>query len=677
MNDLDRTCAKSPPIVAGECAAQQRNPTAAQGAADFFHSVFDALPEHIAVLDRNGTIVAVNEAWRRFARENGGTGEDHGQIGVNYIGVCSSAACEQHNEEALSLQNGITEVLAGRSGGLTLEYPCHSPTEQRWFRVSVVPLDGPSTGVVVSHQNITALRQAEIQVRAREELFRDCIDHATDGLMVHGPGGIILEVNQRACESLGYTPEELIGNTPAMFNPEISADALADIGRRLRDGEIVCYESMSRRKDGSEFPVEIRIRGFAHQDRWRSISLSRDISAQKQAEQERTRLEAQLQQSQRLESVGRLAGGVAHDFNNMLGVMIGHAEMAMEHLASTDPLHMHLVQIRKACERSADLTRQLLAFARRQSVAPRSIDLNQRIEGMLSLLPRLLGENISLTWHPAADLWPVQMDPSQVDQIITNLCVNARDAITDVGTITLETANTIVTGEDAARNIDATPGDYVRISIADNGCGLDEATLAKIFEPFFTTKGVGKGTGLGLATVYGIVHQNHGFISVSSRPGAGSTFRIFIPRHDGPAETATVPKAVEAKGSGTAGILIVEDEPALLLLTSRMLRADGCRVFAALTPEEAVGLARDNANQIDLLLCDVVMPGMNGRELATRLTQQHPHIRCLFMSGYPGDFIANCGVLEDGVNFIEKPFSTRQLYDKVRSVLATEISRNA
>jgi PAS domain S-box-containing protein len=636
---------------------------------DFLASVFDALPEHVAVIDQRGVIVAVNESWRRFARENGAAEPAGSRLGVNYLGICAHLDEDLPHEEAATVRAGILDVLEGRRDTLTIEYPCHSPTEQRWFRVTVVPLRGVFEGAIVSHHNITELRLAENENRRREQLFRACIDHATDGFTLHGKGGVILDVNRQMCERLGFSREELIGADPSLFDPNYTRGDVEALNRRLQCGETVSFESVHRRKDGSEFPVEISIRGFTHGDSWQAVALARDISARRQANEERHRLQAQLEQSQRIESVGRLAGGVAHDFNNMLGVIIGHTDLALQQLAGNDPLQMHLLQIEKACQRSATLTRQLLAFARRQAVAPQVLDLNQNIEAMLSLLPRLLGENVSVTWTPMASLWPVQMDPAQVDQIVTNLCVNARDAISDVGTISIETSN-VSTGEaDRPLCANAAPGDYVRLTVRDDGCGIEPDLLSHIFEPFFTTKGAGKGTGLGLSTVHGIVHQNGGFITVDSRHGQGARFDVFIPRRSVAVEAGKPRSGAMPVGPIDGGILIVEDEPALLRLTAKMLRSSGYKVFTAESPEQARRLADTHASEINLLLCDVVMPEMNGRELADVLTAAHPQLKCMFMSGYPGDVIADCGVLAEGIHFLEKPFSSEELFGKVREVL--------
>ncbi|OFW55785.1 MAG: hypothetical protein A2133_02935 [Actinobacteria bacterium RBG_16_64_13] len=383
-------------------------------------------------------------------------------------------------------------------------------------------------------------------------------------------------------------------------------------------------------------------------------------------------LEAQLLQSQKMESVGRLAGGVAHDFNNMLGVILGHAEMALEHTGPAEPLYADLTEIRKAAERSADLTRQLLAFARKQTVAPRVLDLNEAVAGMLKMLERLIGEDIELDWQPGTDLWSVRVDPSQVGQVLTNLCVNARDAIAGVGRVAIATRNSTLDTAYCAARVGVVPGEYVELTVSDNGRGMEKETIGRLFEPFFTTKGVGEGTGLGLATVYGIVKQNKGFIEVESELGEGSTFTIYLPRHTAMDEPVEMESAPVPAARGQETILLVEDEPAILKLTTRMLESRGYTVVAASTPGEAIRLAREHPGEIHLLMTDVVMPEMNGRDLAKNLLALYPQMRRLFMSGYSTEVIAHQGVLEEGTHFIQKPFSSQDVSIQVRLALDRE-----
>ena len=394
-----------------------------------------------------------------------------------------------------------------------------------------------------------------------------------------------------------------------------------------------------------------------------------DVSQRKRADQEREGLQAQLAQAQRLESVGRLAGGVAHDFNNALAVILGHAEAALKVSRPADPLRRHLDTIRQAALRGADLTRQLLAFARRQTIEPKVLDPNDVVTNTLKMLRRLMGEDISLAWMPGAASWPVKMDPAQMDQILANLLVNARDAIGGVGQVTIETQNVVLGEQDCVGRPGFVPGEYVMLGVTDDGCGMGKDVLDRLFEPFFTTKPQGQGTGLGLATVYGVVKQNAGSISVESKPGKGTTFRIFLPRvvAEMPAAGAA-PKATEPRGHGET-VLLVEDELALLDVTSETLADLGYSVLTAANPGTALSAAQAHAGEIQLLITDVIMPEMNGRDLAERLAARRPGIRCLFVSGYTADVIAHSGVLDEGLRFLQKPFSRLELATKVRHAI--------
>ena len=397
--------------------------------------------------------------------------------------------------------------------------------------------------------------------------------------------------------------------------------------------------------------------------------LKQEMLKNEKTNKENLNLQTSLKQAEKMETVGQLAGGVAHDFNNMLGVILGHAELGMEQVDQAHPLFTDLKEIHTAAIRSADITRQLLAFARKQTVAPKVLDLNQTIEGMLKMLRRLIGEDINLVWQPESSLWPVKVDPSQIDQIMANLCVNARDAIEGVGILTVETGNDALDDEYCRTHPGFVAGEYVRMSVIDNGCGMHEETLAHIFEPFFTTKGVRKGTGLGLATVYGAVKQNEGFINVYSEPRQGTTFTIYLPRHMDLAGDASSDIMVESGVGGRETILLVEDERTILKMTTTMLQRLGYSVISAATPHEALRLAGEFASEIHLLLTDVIMPEMNGRDLAKNLSLHYPGLKCLFMSGYTSDIIAQQGVVDEGVQFIQKPFSKNDLATKIRMVL--------
>jgi PAS domain S-box-containing protein len=504
--------------------------------------------------------------------------------------------------------------------------------------------------------------------RSKEKEYETLTGTSLDGFWIADSTGRILDINETLRKMLGYTREKLltlsVTDIEAAESPEQVTTHLQSVIETGSDR----FQSRYRRSDGTIIDVEVSAQNVKELN-GRFFVFVRDITGRKLAEEEKSKLEIQLQQAQKMESVGRLAGGVAHDFNNMLSVIIGHAGLAIIGLDPASPVHAHLTEISKAAERSADLTRQLLAFARKQTIAPRLLDLNEVVSGMLKMLQRLIGEDINLTWKPSSSPWPVKVDPSQIDQLLANLCINARDAISDVGTITIETENSVIDKSYSAHLADVAPGEYVRLSVSDDGFGMDRETLTHIFEPFFTTKEIGKGTGLGLATVYGIVKQNNGFINVYSEQGLGTTFTIYLPRQTGKPGQVPAEEVPEPLLCGQETILLVEDDPAILDMVRSILTIQGYRVLPANTTGEAIRLAGEHAGEIQLLMTDVIMPGMNGKDLANKLQLRHPQIKCLFMSGYTSNVIAHHGVLDEEVHFIQKPFTLTRLAAKLREVL--------
>lgn len=396
----------------------------------------------------------------------------------------------------------------------------------------------------------------------------------------------------------------------------------------------------------------------------------RDLTAQRQAEAERKVMAEQVSQARQLEVVGQLAGGVAHDFNNMLSVILGHAELGLMQVGPEHPLYENLHEVREAGQRSAELVRQLLAFAQQQPIAPQALDLNAAVTATLKMLRPLVGEGVVLDWDPAGGLPRVRMDPTQVDQVLVNLVVNARDAVSGIGTIRLATGM-VDLGPDAAAGVPGlVPGRYAEISVADDGIGMDAGTQARVFEPFYTTKPMGRGLGLGLSTVYGIVRQNQGHIAVESTPGQGATFRVWLPCLPTGQEVGALADQPEPLPGGVGTILVVEDEPYLRVLVESMLAKLGYEVLVAGSAAQALELAAQFEGQFSLLLTDVIMPGMSGRDLAAQLLERQPGLRVLFMSGYPADIIAPHGVLEPGLHFIQKPFRLTTLAERVRAALA-------
>jgi len=504
------------------------------------------------------------------------------------------------------------------------------------------------------------------RVEAESKRLMAAITQTGEVIVMTDAQGTIQFVNPAFERTTGYSREEAIGqNSRFLKSGEQDEQLYRNLWDTISDGRTWTGRLVNKRKDGSIYTEEATISPVrdASGSIINYVAVQRDIT-------EHLRLSAQFQQAQKMEAVGLLAGGVAHDYNNMLTVITGYAELALGKVDPTHQLHSELEQILNAARRSTDITKQLLAFARKQTINPVVIDLNDNVESMLKMLRRLIGEDINLAWIPAEDLYPVKLDPIQVNQILANLCVNARDAITDIGKVTLETGNATFDEAYCSYNAGYVIGDYALLAVSDDGCGMDKRILSQIFEPFFTSKEMGHGTGLGLSTVYGIIKQNNGFINVYSEPGKGTTFRMYFPRH----ANGTVMPQREAKAeiplSLGETVLVVEDEPTILVVEKMLLEGLGYRVLTANTPGEALMQAREHAREIHLVITDVVMPEMNGRVLAERLQALHPTMKILFMSGYTADVIAHRGVLDEGVNFIQKPFSMKELAVKVREALS-------
>ena len=394
-----------------------------------------------------------------------------------------------------------------------------------------------------------------------------------------------------------------------------------------------------------------------------------ELAERQRAEEEKAKLQAQLYQAQKMESVGRLAGGVAHDYNNMLSVILGYTQLALDKIDPDSAIHRDLQEVLSAANRSTGITRQLLAFARKQTIAPQVLDLNETVTDMINMLRKLIGEDIKLSWKPAPELWPVLIDPSQLDQVLANLCVNARDAIIGVGEIGIETGMVSFEPECHLGLTKVVPGDYLFLAVSDNGCGINENIIDNIFEPFFTTKEIGEGTGLGLSTVYGIVKQHDGFVHVHSEWNRGTTFKIYLPRHLGEIGDAETQRDGTLYHGHGETVLIVDDEQTILGLASRIMTNLGYTVLTAINPNEAIDVARQHVGKIHLLLSDVIMPDMNGLDLAEKILEIHSGLKYLFMSGYTDDIIADRSALDVDNHLIQKPFSAKNLAAKVREAL--------
>lgn len=573
-----------------------------------------------------------------------------------------------HPDDLESAQKFLENLMhePNTVGTTECRYKCRDGS-YRWIEFTGANLlhDPDINGILGNYHDITDRKHTEQSLRESEIRFKALHNASFGGIVIHDKG-IILECNQGMSEMTGYSVTELIGMNGLLLIEEKSRDAVMN---NIVSGHEKPYESIALRKDGTTFPLRIEARNVPYKGKIVRTVEFRDITENKRAEEEQEKLQSQLIHAQKMESVGRLAGGVAHDFNNMLSVILGFTELGMDKVDQSEPIHNNLQEIYKAAMRSAEITRQLLAFARQQTVSPKVFALNDTIESTLKMLRRLIGEDIDLAWLPGAKVSPVKMDPSQIDQILANLCVNARDAIADVGKITIETKNISFDGDYCANHAEFVPGDYVMLIVSDNGSGMTAEVLKNLFEPFFTTKGVNKGTGLGLATVYGIVKQNNGFIDVHSEPGKGSVFKIYFPQYVGPDKENRKNDLPIPDIRGSETILLVEDEPAILRMTRTMLEKLGYTVIVADTPGKAADLACEHAGEIHLLMTDVIMPDMNGRDLAENLLTLYSNLKCLFMSGYTSDVIAQHGVLDEGMQFIQKPFSKQDLAIAVRKAM--------
>jgi len=512
--------------------------------------------------------------------------------------------------------------------------------------------------------HVAFVRDMTERKRMEEELYltQYCVDRASVGISRSGPDARFLSVNEKMYKNLGYTREELLNMYVYDIDPEFSRERWQAHRKGLRAEGSTTFETIHRRKDGTIFPVEVTATYLEYQNEGFAFSFSRDITERKQ-------MEEQLLQAQKMEAVGHLAGGVAHDFNNMLTVILGHAELIKARLPHNDSSLKGILEIEKAAGHSRDITRQLLAFSRKQIIAPQQIDLNELIGNTKTTLARLIGEDIDLCFYPGQNLWRIKFDPSQIDQILINLAVNARDALPDGGNLTIETTNISLDEAYCQNHHDFDPGHYVRLTVSDNGVGIDQETLAHIFEPFFTTKDVGEGTGLGLATIYGIVKQNDSVITVDSEPGQGTTFKIYFPKIVVEEDEVIVKAEDTTEDAVTGTILLIEDDEMVRGITKAMLEAIGYKVLVAGMPAEAVTMCEEQDVSIDLVVTDVVMPGMNGSELRDKIDAIRPGIKTLFMSGYTTNIIVHHGVLDDDINFIQKPFTLKLLQQKVRDVL--------
>ncbi len=618
-------------------------------------AIAQSVNDAMVTTDSGGDIVA----WNRAAETIFGYA-DVEMIGRSVTDLVPS----RHRRDHLLQYERINSGLPPRAAGRTLEtvgrrkdgreFPMELSTSawetaEGWFVTSIM-------------RDISERKNAEGVLR----LEGAALKAAANSIVITDRDGVIEWANPAFTTFTGYPLDEAIGRKPGELLKSGTHDHAfyRTMWETILAGRVWHGEIVNRRKDGRLYTEDMTITPLKD-DRHvitHFIAVKQDIT-------QRKLLEEQFQQAQKMESVGRLAGGVAHDFNNMLGVIIGQAELGIAHVTPGHTAHSCLREIHGAAMRSAELTRQLLVFARKQAIDPTVLDLNLRVAGSLRMVERLIGEDIQLTWHPESDLWLTAIDPTQLDQILMNLCVNARDAIGDMGRVLISTANVVIDSTFCESRAEAEPGEYVRLSITDSGGGMSREVQSKIFEPFFTTKPDGQGTGLGLSTVYGAVRQAKGFITVDSAADRGTTFALYFPRAVGQAEEETVLFTPTLANCGSETVLVVDDESAMLRMSTTALEALGYTVLAAQSPVDAIRLASTHPTPIDALVTDVVMPGMNGRDLANTVRMLHPEIRIVYMSGYAEPVLSGHGLHASERNFIAKPFALPALAAKVREAI--------
>ncbi|MCC6698639.1 MAG: response regulator [Candidatus Hydrogenedentes bacterium] len=632
--------------------------------------ILHSLPHQIAVLDNNGTIVLVNEAWSRYVNEHTLMDVQNASIGRNLLALWDEAAAAG-SLPARHVRSGVREVLAGDRDSLVIEHHCRMDNgETHWFSMVVSPLGTARGGAVVANHDITERRCMEDATAVLEKRYRRFFEEDSSAGFLATPSGVVIDVNP-AFAKLFEVSNAGESGCPSLDRLTLGANhwsALMELLRKKR--KLEQYELQMLTARGREISVVGNIVGDF--DESGTLTEVRGYLIDETALRD---LESQFLQAQKMEAIGLLAGGVAHDFNNLLSAILGHTEFAVAELGAEHPVYDDLQSIRKAGERAATLTRQLLAFSRRQILQPVVLDLNSTIKELEKMLRRLIGEDIDLVASLAHDLGRVKADAGQIEQVIVNLAVNARDAMPHGGRLAIETTNIDIGPQYAREHIGALPGPYVLLAVSDSGCGMDEQTASRIFEPFFTTKPEGKGTGLGLSTVYGIVKQSGGNICVYSEPGKGTTFKLYFPRVDAElpsAEAGPAPGSASFRGDET--ILLVEDDDGVRLLCKRILEGKGYTVIESRSGEGAVRVSECYPGIIHLLLSDIVIPGMPGPEAALKIREKRPDIRIVYMSGYTGNAALFLGSIGRKAAFIHKPFSPEELCKQIRRALDADDS---
>ncbi len=636
-----------------------------------YRRLFESMMDAFGRIDMNGRLVEFNRPYQDML---GYSEEELLQLTYRDLTPQKWHAFEAGIIEEQVLGRGHSEVYEKeyrKKDGTVF------PVELRTFLLR--DEEGNPTGMWSIVRDISERKRVEEALITSEVFLNSIIEQSPHPMWISDDRGTLVRLNRACRELLHLSEEEVVGKYNVLHDNIVEQQGFMPMVRRVfENGETARFEltydssqldSLQLEKTAS---VVLEVTIFPIRDAngklTNAVIQHVDVTERRRAEAERAKLESRLMEAQKMESVGRLAGGVAHDFNNMLTVILGYTELLKSQLGTESPLYKDVLEIEAAAGHSRDVTRQLLAFSRKQIVTPRPMNLNDMIGDSQKIFFRLIGEDIDLRFRPGKDLWTVKFDRSQMDQVLVNLVVNARDAMPNGGVLALGTENASLDDRYCADHVECVPGDYVCLSVGDNGCGMDAETIAHVFEPFFTTKEVGKGSGLGLATVYGIVKQNGGFVLVNSAKDLGTTFRLFIPRtleaESGTERTAQAPAA-----PGIETILLVEDDAMVRRMTTMMLGTLGYTVLCADTPKDAVKLAKKKKPPIDILITDVVMPEMSGAELKKRIERRRPGVKTLFMSGYTPNVIVNRGVLEEGAHFLQKPFNRDDLARKIRETL--------
>ena len=618
---------------------------------ELLQSVIEGMTDPMSVKGIDGRYLLINQA----------TATTFGVVPADVIGrgvealLPAEAARLVRETDGRVIHAGVPmsfeEVLPTRGAG------------ERTFLVSKAPrrdATGAIVGLVAVARDVTDLKQADETIRR----LSTAVDQGPTAVIITDPTGRIEYVNRKFTDITGYQFDEVVGQNPRMLKSgKTSTGQYQQLWGTIGSGATWRGEIQNRRKNGEYYWASATIAPVKDENG----AITNYVAIQEDVTETRS-LEAQLRQAQKMEAVGRLAGGVAHDFNNLLTVITSYSQLLLEEMTAADPRRTDLEEIQRAAAAAAGLTRQLLAFSRQQVLEPRVLNLNDVLSASGKMLHRLIGEDVALQLTLAPELGHVKADPGQIEQVIMNLAVNARDAMPDGGKLTIETANIDLDEAYTAQHAVVAPGSYVLVSVSDTGCGMDEPTKARLFEPFFTTKEKGKGTGLGLATVYGIVKQSNGYIWVYSEVGHGTSFKVYLPRVDETPAAAAAARPLYANG-GTETILLAEDASGVRAVSHEILKRLGYTVLVANDGQSALDLSATRSDRIHLLITDVIMPEMSGRQLADRLVEQRPELKVLFVSGYTDDAIVRHGMLEPGIAFLQKPFTPQTLARKVREVL--------